>query len=109
MGKIPDLYLAFTELLMHERALVNSVAHYAKRLNTMPQNLNSACRKAYAPAAAEVLTSYVIGEAKRLLAYTDDTAAEVSLAFSFTDPSHFVKYFKRHTTLTPKGFRAIQR
>ncbi len=53
--------------------------------------------------------SMVIAEAKRLLAYTDNTVAEVSLALSFKDPSHFVKYFKRHTAYTPKGFRAMGR
>lgn len=104
-----DLYRAFTELLLDERPLRNNVAYYAGRLNTTPQNLNAACRKAVDRAAAAVLADYMIGEAKRLLAYTDNTVAEVSLALSFKDPSHFVKYFKRHTTYTPKGFRAIQR
>ena len=104
-----DLYRAFTELLLDERPLRNNVAYYAGRLNTTPQNLNAACRKAVDRAAAAVLADYMIGEAKRLLAYTDNTVAEVSLALAFKDPSHFVKYFKRHTTYTPKGFRAIQR
>ena len=104
-----ELYRAFTELLLHERPLRNNVAHYAERLNTTPQNLNAVCRKAADRAATEVLADYVIGEAKRLLAYTDNTVSEVSLALTFKDPSHFVKYFKRHTTYTPKGFRAIQR
>lgn len=104
-----ELYRAFTELLLHERPLRNNVAHYAELLNTTPQNLNAVCRKATDRAAAEVLADYMIGEAKRLLAYTDNTVAEVSLTLSFKDSSHFVKYFKRHTTYTPKGFRAIQR
>lgn len=104
-----EIYRAFTELLLHVRPLRNNVNYYAEQLNTTPQNLNSVCRKAVDQAAAEVLAGYVIVEAKRLLAYTDNTVAEVSLALSFKDPSHFVKYFKRHTSYTPKGFRAIQR
>lgn len=106
-GRRKELYRAFTELLLHERPLRNNVAHYAERLNTTPQNLNAVCRKAAARSAAEVLAEYVIGEAKRLLAYTDNTVAEISFSLSFKDPSHFVKYFKRHTGYTPKGFREI--
>jgi AraC family transcriptional regulator, transcriptional activator of pobA len=104
-----ELHRAFTELLMHDRPLHNSVAYYAERLNTTPQNLNAVCRKAENRPATEVLTDYMIGEAKRLLAYTDNTVAEVSFVLSFKDPSHFVKYFKRHTGVTPKGFRGMQR
>jgi AraC family transcriptional activator of pobA len=104
-----ELYHAFTELLLHERPLRNNVAHYARRLNTTPQNLNAVCRKAAERSATEVLADYLIGEARRLLAYTDNTVSEVSFALSFKDPSHFVKYFKRHTSLTPKEFRSLQR
>lgn len=107
-GQRKELCRVFMELLQHERPLRNNVAHYAEMLNTTPQNLNAVCRKAMGRPAAEVLADYVIGEAKRLLAYTDNTVAEVSLALSFKDPSHFVKYFKRHTAYTPKGFRGIQ-
>lgn len=103
-----ELFRAFTQLLLHERPLRNNVAHYAERLNTTPQNLNAVCRKAASRTATEVLADYIIDEAKRLLTYTDNTVAEVSFTLSFKDPSHFVKYFKRHTQYTPKGFRAIQ-
>jgi AraC family transcriptional regulator, transcriptional activator of pobA len=103
-----ELYRAFMQLLLHERPLRNKVAYYAALLNTTPQNLNAVCRKAADRAAADVLADYMIDEAKRLLVYTDSTVAEVSFILSFKDPSHFVKYFKRHTSYTPKGFRAIR-
>lgn len=104
-----ELYRTFTRLLLYERPLRNHVAYYAGLLYTTPQNLNAVCRKAVGRSAAEVLADYMIDEAKRLLAYTDNTVAEVSFALSFKDPSHFVKYFKRHTSHTPNGFRAISR
>jgi AraC-like DNA-binding protein len=107
-GQRKELYRAFTELLLHERPLRNSVGYYAGLLNTTPQNLSLVCRKATDRTAADVLADYMIDEAKRLLAYTDITVAEVSFALSFKDPSHFVKYFKRHTAYTPKGFRGIR-
>jgi len=102
---LTDLYQAFTTLLSNDHPIRNKVAHYAGLLNTKPQNLNAVCRKAVERSAAEVLAENIIDEAKRLLAYTDNTISEISYLLSFKDPSHFVKYFKRHTHLTPQGFR----
>lgn len=102
-----DLYQQFRELLSQEQVLQNSVAHYAQQLNTTPQNLNAACRKIANQPAAEVLSEFIIEEAKRLLLYTDNTIAEIAYAFEFSDSSHFVKYFKRHTGYTPKVFRLL--
>jgi AraC family transcriptional activator of pobA len=103
-----DLYQAFTELLVNDAPIRNEVAYYADLLNTTPQNLNAVCRKAVDRSAAKVLAGYIIDEAKRLLSYTDNTISEISFSLSFKDPSHFVKYFKRHTALTPQGFRYMQ-
>lgn len=96
-----DTYDAYRELLSQDKSIRNNVALYAGLLNTSPQNLNAACRKAANMSASEVLAEFVIGEARRLLIYTDKTVAEVSFALSFKDSSHFIKYFKRFTGYTP--------
>jgi AraC family transcriptional regulator, transcriptional activator of pobA len=102
-----DLFHSFRGLLSESAEIKNNVAYYAGRLNTTPQNLNTACRKAVNQSAAEVLAEHIINEAKRLLIYTDNTVSEISFNLDFNDPSHFVKYFKRHTMQTPKGFRSL--
>lgn len=101
-------YYAFTELVINDSPIRNSVSYYAGLLNTTPQNLNAICRRAVDQSATDVLAGYIINEAKRLLAYTDQTVSEISFLLSFKDPSHFVKFFKRHTTYTPQGFRNIR-
>lgn len=100
-----DLYHSFQELLSKDTNLRNNVAHYAAMLHTTPQNLNAICRKAANQSASEVLADFIIGEAKRLLLYTDNSVSDISLSLSFADSSHFVKYFKRITSLTPQSFR----
>jgi AraC family transcriptional regulator, transcriptional activator of pobA len=105
--KTSNIFLNFREILGHDKALKNSVANYARMLKTTPQNLNAACRKAVDQSAAEVLSEFIISEAKRLLLYTDMTVAEISHSLEFKDNSHFVKYFKRHTGHTPQSFRSI--
>jgi len=105
--KTSDLFLNFREILSQDKSIKNNVACYAALLNTTAQNLNAACRKAVNQPAAEVLSEFIISEAKRLLLYTDMTVSEISLSLDFKDNSHFVKYFKRHTSYTPKSFRSI--
>ena len=102
-----DLFQAFRELLSRHTEIKNSVAHFARMLNTTPQNLNATCRRAVNQSAATVLAEFIISEAKRLLIYTDNTVSEVSFSLSFNDPSHFVKYFKRFTGHTPQAFRSL--
>ena len=109
-GKIKiksNLFQSFRELLGQDSVVKNDVAYYAGLLNTTPQNLNATCRKAVAQPAALVLSEFIIGEAKRLLLYTDNTISEISFPLDFKDPSHFVKYFKRYTTHTPQAFRHL--
>jgi AraC family transcriptional activator of pobA len=51
------------------------------------------------------LSEFVLNETKRLLLYTDKTISEIAFDLAFTDPSHFVKYFKKAVGCTPKAFR----
>lgn len=100
-----DLYQSFLSLLSSGDTIKNRVAYYAEQLNTSPQNLNAACRKAVNQSATDVLSEFIISEAKRLLLYTDKTVSEISIDLDFNDSSHFVKYFKRILGQTPQSFR----
>jgi AraC-like DNA-binding protein len=103
-----DLYQSFLELLQSGAVVKNSVQFYAEQLNTSPQNLNAACRKAIDQSATEVLGEFITGEAKRLLVYTNNTVSQIATTLDFIDASHFVKYFKRITGTTPQSFRLSQ-
>ena len=106
-GAKADIYQRFEELLRHTDALHNSVAHYALLLNTTPQNLNAVCRRATGEPAASVLATHLLGEAKRLLLYTDMTVGQIAVRLNFKDGSHFIKYFRRHIGSTPHAFRQL--
>lgn len=103
--KSADLLSAYRELLCNNSELRNNVAHYAMLLHTTPQNLNTVCRKAVGLSASNVLSGFIIAEAKRLLLYTDNPVADIAYSLGFKDASHFVKYFKRYTQYTPAVFR----
>ena len=101
-----DLYQSFIQLLSVNNGLKNKVNFYAEKLNTSPQNLNAACRKAVNQSVSEILSGFILSEAKRLLIYTNNTISEIAFALKFSDPSHFVKYFKKFVGLTPQSFRS---
>lgn len=98
-------YRQLRQLLAQEKNLINKVSHYADLLNTSPQNLNASCRKESNQSAAEVLSEYIINEAKRLLLYTTLNISEIAFKLNFSDNSHFTKYFKNYAGQTPTAFR----
>lgn len=110
-GKIKvtsNIFQSFKDLLGKTDELQNKVSHYANLLNTTPQNLNSICRKNVNQSAGDIIAEHIVGEAKRLLHYTDNTVSEIAFSLGFLDSSHFVKYFKRYTAKTPQVFRNEQ-
>lgn len=100
-----NIYFQFRELLNEHGVSTIHVAHYAKLLNTTAQNLNASCRKTNNQTATQVISEFIISEAKRLLFYTDQTVSQIAHTLGFVDSSHFTKYFKRYTSLTPVKFR----
>lgn len=105
-SKTDDVITVLRELLNQTNDLRNNVAHYAEKLHTTPQNLNTICRKKLDQSAAEVISEHIISEAKRQLIYTERSVSEIAYSLNFNDTSHFVKYFKRHTGFTPQTFRS---
>ncbi|MFC7526536.1 helix-turn-helix domain-containing protein [Parapedobacter sp. GCM10030251] len=102
-----DTFQRFEALLSDTGMLRNHVAYYAERLNTTPQNLNAICRRTTGQSATAVLAGHILGEAKRLLRYTDMNLGEIASRLDFGDNSHFIKYFKRHVGITPNAFRQL--
>lgn len=99
------IFWKFMDILSKENNLTNKVNHYAKLLNTTPQNLNAICRKETGQSASEVLSEHIVSEAKRLLIYTGYKVSEIADKLDFKDNSHFSKYFKRKVGLSPTSFQ----
>lgn len=100
-----SLFDRFRKLLVRECTRLHRVSDYADLLNTTPQNLNAACRKHSDRSAGEHITAQLLLEAKRYILHTENTINEIAYLLSFSDPSNFVKFFKKHETLTPLHFR----
>lgn len=100
-----DTFHAFHELLSTSETIKNNVAYYANMLSTSPQNLNTICRHQVGQSASQIVAEYIMNEAKRLLEYTSLPVSKIAYELEFKDPSHFIKFFKRHANCTPQSFR----
>jgi AraC-like DNA-binding protein len=47
----------------------------------------------------------MIMESKNLLTYTSLTVSEIAFKLHFSEPTHFIRFFKKETGLTPADFR----
>lgn len=78
---------------------------YAAMLYITPNHLNALCNDLLGKPAGEVIRDRILLEAKRLLINADQSIQEIAFQLSFTDNSHFTKFFKKYTMLTPEEFR----
>ena len=47
----------------------------------------------------------IILEAQRMLLYSNLNVSQIGYRLGFDDASYFVKYFKKHTSVSPSEFR----
>jgi AraC family transcriptional activator of pobA len=81
------------------------VADYARTLGVSPGHLSACCRAGGRPGPGARIRARLALEARRLLLYTGDTAAEIAEGLGFTDPAYFARFFRRETGLSPSAFR----
>lgn len=85
------------------------VADYAARLAVTPGHLNALCRATLRTNAGAWIRARVALEARRLLLYTDLTAAQIGHRLGFDDPAYFSRFFRRETGSSPSEFRETGR
>lgn len=81
------------------------VEHYAQLIGISPKHLAHIIKKTTGKYPSEWLESYAVLESKKLLRSTDESIQNISYDLNFATPSHFVKFFKAKTGMTPKEFR----
>lgn len=102
-----QVYRKFVHVLRSANPISNlKVNEVAEQLHVSPQYLNVITRKASGKSASELISEQVILEAKRYLLHSDKNVSEIAFSLNFSDPSHFVKYFRKQTGETPQAFRS---
>mgnify|MGYP005855364671 CR=1 FL=1 len=81
------------------------VADHAAALGLTATHLTRICIDRTGLSPGRLIEARRMAEARRLLAYTALTAAEVGYAIGFDDPAYFSRAFRRATGETPSSFR----
>jgi AraC-like DNA-binding protein len=83
-----------------------SVRDYADAIGCSAKSLQRACMMACGSSPKAVIEQRLILEAKRLLAHTGLTVEAIATELGFSEPTNFVKFFRRHGGMRPLDFRA---
>lgn len=86
----------------------SQVGEYAKRLGCVGKSITRATTAVAGMSAKAFISARINLEAKRLLVHTESSISAIGEKLGFADPTHFVKFFKRETGVTPAEFRRQQ-
>ncbi|MFN4135164.1 MAG: helix-turn-helix domain-containing protein [Novosphingobium sp.] len=82
-----------------------AIPAYAAELGTTASTLTRATRRLTGQAPADLVHDRLLLEAKRNLAFTGASVAQVAYALGFADPAYFARFFKARTGQTASDFR----
>ena len=82
-----------------------SLSDVADHVHLNPAYFSTIFKQSTGSSFKEYLNMVRIEESKRLLANTDYSVIDISVATGFEDQSYFSKVFKKYTGLTPKQYR----
>lgn len=100
-----DLYNDFLSLISENYKSAHDVAFYADRLCITPRYLCIVTDKMVSKSPKEVITDYLMHEAKVLLDSTRCSVQEISDMLGFSSQPMFCRFFKRNEGCSPLEYR----
>jgi AraC-like DNA-binding protein len=94
------------EGLVHTRP---SVSQLARSLRVSTSTLARTCKDVLGHSAKEEVDRRVALEAQRLLVHSTSTSVAIGELLGFSEPTNFVKFFRRRVGATPEAFRQTHR
>lgn len=95
----------FSKLVEQHFKTHHTVADYADMLCITPKNLSKKISMVSKETPNDIIKNRIILESKRLLAHTTMNVKEVAYSLNYEDDAYFVRFFTKHTGISPTNFR----
>ncbi|GGD24378.1 helix-turn-helix transcriptional regulator [Hyunsoonleella pacifica] len=102
---IQDRLEEFLKLLEINISTHKQVSQYADMLHLSGYQLNSITKQTLAKTASKLINEQIILESKRYLLATTNQINHIAHYLGYEDVSYFIRFFKKHTGLSPRVFR----
>lgn len=109
LSAVDPVIARLRELIEDRFRETRRIGDYAEALAMTVDRLNEHCKRITGVTVSHLVRQRLITEAKRQLMFTDLSASEIAYDLAFADPSHFSRFFRRYTDMTPQEFRAGNR
>jgi AraC family transcriptional regulator, transcriptional activator of pobA len=113
-NKIKTVNSVTTELVFKFKVLIEdnfkrhlSASDYAAMLSVHPNYLNRAIKTQTGKTSTELINERIKLEAISLLVYTHLSVSEIAYQLGFEEVSHFSKFFKKLTTVSPGQYKKM--
>ncbi|UII35038.1 helix-turn-helix transcriptional regulator [Fulvivirga ulvae] len=90
-----------------QRLSLRSPSAFADQLAIHVNHLNRALKKTIEKSTSEIISERILQESKILLRHSTWNISEIAYALGFNEVTHFNKFFKQHTEITPTRFRNV--
>lgn len=82
-----------------------SVAEYAGMMHISTRTLSDLTMLLVGKSPSTIIQERIVLEAQRMILHSGHSISQIAFRLGFDDPSYFVKYFRKHTGLSPSAFR----
>lgn len=99
-------FLDVLEAMLSSRPTVDAIA---RRLGVSTTTLSRACHAGSGRSAKSVIDRRIALEAQRLLVHSGAASSVIGMELGFSEPTNFLKFFRRTVGQTPEAFRRRHR
>lgn len=100
-----DYTLLFRDALDQQFRELKLVSGYARQIHVSEKRLTQATAQILGRTPKQLIDDRVLLEAKRLLVHSERAIKDIAFELGFNEPTNFIKYFRKHSKITPTEFR----
>ncbi|CAN5445978.1 helix-turn-helix domain-containing protein [soil metagenome] len=100
-----ERYDELVDLIEQHLTQQKLTSDYARMMHMSSYQVNALTKSLTGNTCSVLINEHIITEAKRHLLATTEQVKEIAYHLGYDDPSYFIRYFKKHTGVSPEVFR----